>query len=59
MLRVLEIVFVRFYSVRVMNSLPNLTKCEAIWENTLHVAQGNFAEINKTILKLRMNVFIS
>ena len=26
--------------------------CDAIWENPPHVAQGNFAEINKIIFKL-------
>ena len=26
--------------------------CDAIWENPPHVAQGNFTEINKIILKL-------
>ena len=26
--------------------------CDAIWENPPHVAQGNFAEINKIILEL-------
>ena len=27
-------------------------KCDAIWKNPSHVAQGSFAEINKIILKL-------
>ena len=27
-------------------------RCDAIWENPSHVAQGSFAEINKIILKL-------
>ena len=26
--------------------------CDVIWENLPHVAQGNFAEINKIILEL-------
>ena len=29
-----------------------INKCDAIWENPPHVAQDNFAEINKIILKL-------
>ena len=26
--------------------------CDAIWENLPHVAQGNYAEITKIVLKL-------
>ena len=32
--------------------------CDTIWENPPHVALGNFAEINKMILKLlRFSLF--
>ena len=33
--------------------------CVVIWENPLHVVQGNFAEINKIIFKIVMFYFIS